>query len=217
MTIKLFIKPLIFTIAALAIGIYYMFPESFISDGINHSASVISVLIKHLGVGLLFSCLSFFPTAIFAGVGFLLLLITGKSLYRWSLGENSHLLLRTAFLYRNFAHGIIFLFLMVVYSAFVRTFETTDIIFIRNCFILLFLFVELFYLMFTWSFARKAISLAKESLPFNTGFVINTTKDACWIYSCRGNKTFRTTLSSNGDGSWKEANSYSTSEHTDDW
>lgn len=217
MNTQLLIKPVMLTLAVLATAIYFLMPESAIAGGLIYIIAALSVLFEHMGYGLLMSVVSFLPVFIIAGVSFLLLVLSGRAIYRWSLDEQAHFLLRKMLMYRNGVHLLGFLVLAVIYSSLIHLSYNDSIRDTIEITMMLFSAIEVFFFLFIFSYAQKALSLAKKDLPNNSGFSINTTLDSCWIYSSRGNKTYRTTLKSNKDGTWKSAHSYGTSEDVNRW
>jgi hypothetical protein len=217
MNIKLLLKPAILTFFIASYIIYLMHPDAIYSVYVGESITYISESLKFISLGFIFSVFSFFPAFMIFIIGFLLLSIMGRSLYRWSPEEHIHQILRTTVKIRFSIHGLGLFILTIAYALFIRNMDDENIKMISTCATIIFSITEIFFILIIWNCAGFALKMAKKDLILNERFRIKTTQDQCWIYSSSGDKTYRTTLKSNDKGIWTEAYSYPTQEKISDW
>lgn len=211
---SLFLKPLILASIISMIAALFLFPDSSYTLYVEKVGSNIIDVTSYLGYGFLFSV--FFvsgPVFLFAVFSYLFLVIIGRDLYRWSPNESIHHVLRKILKLRNSFHLIGLLLITLCYAIFIRHLSDAEsIVLIRKILLYVFFTVEALYCLFTFNCAGQALKLAKNDLPMNRSFRINTTKDQCWIYSKNDKTTFRTVLGSDENFNWEFKSSYATKE-----
>lgn len=217
MSYKLFKTPLILTVIAFAVITYFVFPESAFT---MFASKVIDYAIEsagHLSMGLFFGFMVVSPAIPLAVVSIIIIALTGRGIYRWSPEEKIHHILVKLSKLRYLALLVIMVLSAFLFAFVLRHQDAETVVFYRDCTIITSGLIQFFYYFSIFSTGGKAIKMAKKDLPLNTDFTIHTTKDQCWIYSIRNNKTFRTVLSSNDKGLWVNSHSYPTDENVNNW
>jgi hypothetical protein len=137
---------------------------------------------------------------------------SGRSLYRWTCNK-----LMSKRLARLKSMSLASFIVVVVSAAISGAYfdgEQIDAAFYAHLSVIF--IVAGIHLIEQWSIAEGIISSVKKTMPKNSGFRINETRDACWIYSSRDGRTFRTVLCNNSK-EIKVIKSYETSEKLASW